>query len=100
MVLMVGDCCAGSVVASRRIMQSNQREGYHPTACEKMRLSVGQRLPGLKLAMISEGLRGPEGPLFHGSANIRESFRGSAYIREFFRKLFSRALGSEPGFCP
>jgi hypothetical protein len=27
------------------------------------------------------GLRGPEGPLFHGSANIRE----------FFRRLFSDA---------
>jgi hypothetical protein len=36
--------------------------------------------------MISEGLRGPEGPLFHGRANILE----------FFRKLYSGALPQRP----
>jgi hypothetical protein len=37
---------------------------------------------GLKPTRISNDLRGPEGPLFHGSA----------YIRAFFRKLWSDAL--------
>jgi hypothetical protein len=33
-----------------------------------------ERPPGLKPALIV-GLRGPEGPLFHGHARIREFFR-------------------------
>jgi hypothetical protein len=40
-----------------------------------------RRPPGLKPAHIAGNLRGPEGPLFHGDARIRE----------FFRNLFSRA---------
>jgi hypothetical protein len=32
--------------------------------------------PGLKPLMILRGLRGPEGPLFHGDAGSREFFAG------------------------
>ena len=34
-----------------------------------------ERQPGLKPALIAEGLRGPEGPLFHGGARIWGFFR-------------------------
>jgi hypothetical protein len=37
---------------------------------------LGKRVPhGLKPALISRGLRGPEGPLFHGNPQISEFFR-------------------------
>ena len=34
-----------------------------------------ERQPGLKPRLISEGLRGTEGPLFHGDTNICDFFR-------------------------
>src|SRR5579859_3551428 len=52
------------------------------TACGSMRFAHGQRPPGLKPVTILEGIRGPEGPLFHGSASIRA----------FFRKLMGTGL--------
>jgi len=42
---------------------------------------------GLKPALIAAALRGPKGPLFHGSA-----LHGSARILEFFRSQCSDAL--------
>jgi hypothetical protein len=41
----------------------------------------GKRTTGAKAQLITEGLRGPEGPLFHGDA----------CIPAFFRNLFSEA---------
>jgi hypothetical protein len=49
-----------------------------------MQCAETERPPGLKPALIVLGVRGPEGPLFHGHARIRE----------FFRMLFSRAAQS------
>jgi hypothetical protein len=43
--------------------------------CGKMQSAEEQRPLGLKPTMISRGLRGPEGPLFHGDPHIREFFR-------------------------
>jgi hypothetical protein len=40
-----------------------------------MQCAEKERPPGLKPALIVVGLRGPEGPLFHGHARIREFFR-------------------------
>jgi hypothetical protein len=40
-----------------------------------MQSSEEKRPPGLKPALISLGLRGPEGPLFHGDPHIFEFFR-------------------------
>jgi hypothetical protein len=34
-----------------------------------------ERPLGLKPSLIANRLRGPEGPLFHGDAGIREFFR-------------------------
>jgi len=39
-----------------------------------MQFADKKRPPGLKPMMIQSGLRGPEGPLFHGSAGFREFF--------------------------
>jgi tetraacyldisaccharide 4'-kinase len=63
----------------------------HPalTACETSRSAEEQRPPGLKPAVILEGLRGPEGPLFHGGANIPD---GGADFPEFFRKLLQQKM--------
>jgi hypothetical protein len=43
---------------------------------------VEKQPPGLKPALIPIALRGPEGPLFHGSASIQK----------FFRSLLRRGL--------
>jgi len=43
--------------------------------CGKTQSAEEQRPLGLKPTMISRGLRGPEGPLFHGDPHIREFFR-------------------------
>jgi len=40
-----------------------------------MQSAKEERPPGLKPAVISRGLRGPEGPLFHDSSHIRAFFR-------------------------
>jgi len=40
-----------------------------------MQSAEEKRPPGLKPAFISRDLCGPEGPLFHGDARIREFFR-------------------------
>jgi hypothetical protein len=42
---------------------------------EKSKFSEEGRPLGLKPCAIATGLRGPEGPLFHGDARIREFFR-------------------------
>jgi hypothetical protein len=52
-----------------------------PKRLRENSIERGRRPPGLKPARIPGNLRGPEGPLFHGDARIRE----------FFRNLFSRA---------
>ncbi len=54
-----------------------------------MQSSEKELPPGLKPALISLGLRGPEGPLFHGDPHIRgfPHIHGDPHIFEFFRKL-------------
>ena len=49
--------------------------GTAEEAAEKRNLPKKQRPQGLKPALISRGLRGPEGRLFHGNARICEFFR-------------------------
>jgi len=63
------------------MMQFEKRSvsGHRFRGCGKTRFAKEKQPPGLKPTRISNDLRGPEGPLFHGSA----------YIRAFFRKLFS-----------
>src|SRR5271157_2335790 len=41
----------------------------------KRQFTEEERPPGLKPALISSRVRGPEGPLFHGDPHIRELFR-------------------------
>jgi hypothetical protein len=62
------------------MVQFEQRSGsgYRFTGCGKTQFVKKKQPLGLKPTRISNDLRGPEGPLFHGSA----------YIRAFFRKLF------------
>jgi len=62
-----------------------------------MQSSEEKRPPRLKPALISLGLRGPEGPLFHGGPHISEFFRKlrscalpkTRAHQTFFRNLFS-----------
>jgi hypothetical protein len=49
--------------------------GTTKEAAEKLHRTRKGDKPGLKPAQISGNLRGPEGPLFHGDARIREFFR-------------------------
>jgi hypothetical protein len=49
--------------------------GTAKEAAEKCDLTREQRALGLKPLVILKGLRGPEGPLFHGDADICEFFR-------------------------
>ena len=56
-------------------------EGHDFRGCGKTQFARTKRPRGLKPAHISDDLRGPEGPLFHGRADISE----------FFRNHFSRA---------
>ena len=55
--------------------------GAAEPAAEKVTIVEEGRPPGLKPSLMRDDLRGPEGPLFHGEAEI--------YV--FFRSLFSRA---------
>jgi hypothetical protein len=49
--------------------------GHDFRGCGKTPSDEERRPPGLKPAHIPGNLRGPEGPLFHGDARIREFFR-------------------------
>ena len=43
--------------------------------CGKTQCGEEKRPQGLKPSLISHRLRGPEGPLFHSDAHIRDFFR-------------------------
>ena len=55
--------------------QSHRTEVISLGGCGKTPSDEEKRPPGLKPADIPGNLRGPEGPLFHGDARIREFFR-------------------------
>jgi len=48
--------------------------GHRWTVCWKTQLVEGKRRRGLKPRLIFNGLRGPKGPLFHGSTDKSEFF--------------------------
>jgi hypothetical protein len=52
--------------------------------CGKSRSVEEGTTSGAKARLISRGLRGPKGPLFHGEGHILE---GEIHILEFFRSL-------------
>ena len=53
-----------------------------------------ERPPGLKPRLISEDLRGPEGPLFHGDKDIYD------FSRKLWRRVDEDGLAACVKACP
>ena len=65
-------------------------------------ISPGEKPRGLKPALMTHDLRGPEGPLFHGNADILEFFcslPGESFRYRRFSKLpdHLNRIAGEPG---